>query len=96
MSNDSDVYLRVVLKSIDTINDSLPVALRLPGKPESVLIGDDGIYDSLSLINLLVEIEMLLQTLGHEVLLLDEDLITNSNGPFATVQSLADYICKRI
>ena len=52
MSNDSDVYLRVVLKSIDTINDSLPVALRLPGKPESVLIGDDGIYDSYIFSNL--------------------------------------------
>ena len=95
-SNDTDVYFSVVIQCIEIINEGLPDNLKLPGKPESVLIGENGIYDSLSLINLLVEIETSLKELGHDILLLDEDLISDSDGPFTTVQGLVNYIHKMI
>ena len=85
-------YLDVIYKSVEIINIDLPDILKLPLNPHSVLIGDGGVYDSLSIINLLVAIEDSLNSLGEEVILLDEDLIIDSEGPYSTLYKLAKFI----
>ena len=44
-------YLDVIYKCVESINSDLPDTLMLAPEPHSVLIGDGGVYDSLSIIN---------------------------------------------
>lgn len=92
MKKDESYYLEVIYECVNAINNDLPDALALPLEPNSVLVGDGGVYDSLSIINLLIAIEESLKKLGEEVILLDEDLIMDAEGPFSTLFKLAEHI----
>ena len=92
MDKKENYYLEVIYKCVETINNDLPETLRLSPEPHSVLIGQGGVYDSLSVINLLVAIEDALNTSGEQVMLLDEDLVTDFDGPYSTLYKLAEFI----
>lgn len=85
-------YLNVIFQCVDTINADLPETMKLSRDHNSVLIGRGGVYDSLSIINLLISVEEALNNLGEEVILLDEDLITDEEGPYSTLYKLAEFI----
>lgn len=85
-------YLELIFDCVESINSDLPDAQKLSADKHSVLIGNGGVYDSLSIINLLVAVEEALNNLGEEVLLLDEDLVTDNDGPYSTLYKLADFI----
>ena len=92
MNENESYYLAVIYECVNIINSDLPDTLMLPLQPNSVLVGEGGVYDSLSIINLLVAIEESLNNLGEEVMLLDEDLVTDAEGPYSTLYKLAAYI----
>ncbi len=92
-----ELVLQAIYQTIGEINDQLPTQKRLPSAPETVLVGENGQLDSLGLINLLVILEASLETiLGRRVNVFDEALLSDPQGPMATVGSLANYIASRL
>jgi acyl carrier protein len=59
---------------------------------ETVLLGGDGLLDSLGLVNLLVDVEQALEEETGAVLTIGDDrAVSARHSPFRTVGSLADY-----
>ena len=58
----------------------------------TVLLGQDGLLDSLGLVNLLVDVEQTLEEeTGTALVIGDDRAVSASHSPFRTVGSLADY-----
>jgi len=89
--------LAVIYECIDEVNRMLPTNSKLTKTVETVLAGDGGILDSLSLINLLVSLEEALKLkFSIECFLLDESLLIDPNGPYQSVSHLSEWITSRI
>jgi len=85
--------LEAIYQTIGELNDQLPEEERLPASRDTVLMGEKGRLDSLGLINLLVGVEdRLATTLGRRVMVFDETLLADPEGPLSTVGALADHI----
>lgn len=64
-----------------------------PVDAETVLLGKSSHFDSLGLVNYIVDVEQALdEELGVAVTLADERAMSQTRSPFRTVQSLTDYI----
>ena len=60
---------------------------------DTVLYGDDGLLDSIQLVNLIVAVEQRVEEeMGFSVAIADEKAISQRNSPFRTVGTLCDYI----
>ena len=83
--------LDIIYAAIDVVNDMEEDDMPLEKSPETKLFGTDGGIDSLSLINLVVAAEKIIETeTGKTIALVQEDIMSMENNPFATVASLAD------
>ncbi len=57
------------------------------------LYGSDGVFDSVSLVTLIAEIEArLMDELNLEVVLADEKAMSQARSPFRDVDSLVNYV----
>ena len=94
---DKDAVLTVIRQCLKEINQQLPEELQVSDSPETVLVGNGGILDSLSLINLLVLLEDRAELdLGVSLSLVDEEIMTRDDGPYRTVASLAEWIASQV
>lgn len=80
---------------IDTLNVVLDVLSRhyegeIDG--ELPLFGQEGVFDSLELVDLVLDIEDALSIQGHNVTITDERAMSQKRSPFRTAQALTDYI----
>lgn len=90
---DLSIATQIVHGAVDDINEQLPPVERLEKKPDTVLSSETGGLDSLTLINLVVEVESRTeQELGRTVTLVTEDAFSLSPSPFSTIGSLAGYL----
>jgi acyl carrier protein len=65
--------------------------------PETRLIGQKAVLDSLGLVTLIVDIEDRLQSdYGMSVTLADDRAMSRATSPFLTVESLAGYISSTV
>lgn len=65
--------------------------------PTTPLFGEEGLLDSLGLVNLVVGLEQEIQDeLGYTVALADEKALSARSSPFRDVGSLAEYAFKAI
>jgi D-alanine--poly(phosphoribitol) ligase subunit 2 len=88
--------IEAIYQGIDVVNGQLSERSRLVKSTDTVLMGDGGVLDSLGLITLLVAIEDAIQSnLGTHIIVLDEDALANSSGPYNTVESLMNWISSR-
>lgn len=63
-----------------------------PVTGDTALLGDDGLLDSLGLVNLLVDVEQALEDeTGAALTIGDDRAVSARHSPFRTVGSLADY-----
>lgn len=80
---------------IERIQDLDPPGLAArPGglDDETVLLGDDGLLDSLGLVTLLADVEQgIADETGTEVILSDDRAVSARSSPFRTVGSLAGF-----
>ena len=61
------------------------------------IFGSKSIIDSLQLINLIVKIEEhIYGQLGKEIIVVDDEAIIVGNSPLQTVQSLAEFVHKKV
>ena len=64
-----------------------------PVDADTVLLGKSSHFDSLGLVNYIVDVEQALdEELGVAVTLADERAMSQTRSPFRTVQALMDYI----
>ena len=86
-----------VFAAIEELNQDLPPGSVLEPAPDTVLFGRGSRLDSLGLVNLIVAVEgALADELGVEMTLADEKAMSQSSSPFRTVDTLVDYIVKRL
>lgn len=86
----------ILYACIDSANRMLPSEEKLAKSPETVLVGEKGVLDSLALITLLVDLEDELRTkLGVEVSLIEDDLMADAQGPYSSIANLTQWIYQR-
>jgi len=84
---------RLLYEVIDGMNTELPDEARLEKSADSVLLGDSGTLDSLTLVNLIVAAEQKIEEeLGVTISLADERAMSQESSPFNTLGNLVDYI----
>lgn len=84
---------QIVFDVIDDINTQLLDEQHLEKSNETVLMGQTGRLDSLSLVNLIVSVEGAIEDeLDVSISLADEKAMSQKNSPFRTVRTLIDYI----
>ena len=93
--NRCDIVL-LIIASVEELKDQSEVALRDPVTESTVLFGREGVFDSLGLVSLIVDVEQKIEDLGISIILGDERAVSQKRSPFRTVQSLADYACQLI
>lgn len=85
--------LALIYDTVDTINRQLPPPRRLARSPRTVIVGAGGSLDSLGIVNFVLALEeRTADALGREVPLLDPDRLAAEDGPFRTIDTLADHL----
>lgn len=82
----------LVVKSVSqTLSESGEISIVV--SPETILFGEGSVIDSLTLVNVIVDIEeMLFGEYGEPYYLTDDDAVFREPSPFNSVNSLTDYI----
>lgn len=80
-------------ESIDEVNEQLPADRQIAKDEQTPLFGENGVLDSLGLVNLIVCAEQKIQErFDIAITIADEKAMSMKNSPFRTIASLADYI----
>ena len=83
----------IIFPAIDSVNRLVSDENKIEQNLQSQLNTYSGNLDSLTFINLVVELEKnIKQKLGKPIALTDEEVISATPNPFATVSTLADKI----
>lgn len=89
--------LQIVLSQVKDLNDTLPENQQFEANETTVLFGDNSNIDSLSLVSLIVDLEMIFSSdYENDILLTDDRAMTREVSPFSSVNSLVDYITEVI
>ena len=63
----------------------------------TTLFGDQGVLDSMGLVNLLTLIEEIVEDeLKQDIIIADEKAMSLNNSPFKSIEKLSDHICALI
>jgi len=83
----------VIYRAIDQVNAQLPPADRLEKTRDTVLFGREGGLDSLTLVNLIVTVEGLVEKeFGRAVPLSIAEMLFEPDSPFSSVGALGEYV----
>lgn len=94
MEPTSENFLRCIQGAIQKVNET---GAALPLEPESLLLGQDGVMSSLSLVNLMVLLEERVEeNFGVSLNLIDQDESYLPNGPFYSISSLQSYLSEKL
>jgi hypothetical protein len=87
----------LVIESVRLLAEDFDlVALQQPCV-ESALYGNDGVLDSMALVNLLADVEdAVFEQFGAAIALADEKAMSARNSPFLTIKTLAQAVLERI
>ncbi len=87
-----DRMIEMVVAMLEEVADEQEIELPSDVGPSTPLFGDEGLLDSLGLVNLVVGLEQEIQDeLGKSVSLADEKALSAKSSPFRDVDSLASY-----
>jgi len=87
--------LELVYAACDVINRDLPEDDKIVKATETILHGEGASVDSLTIINLMLEVEAQVeQASGRRVSLMNADAF--NRGDFATVDSFSRYVSKQV
>jgi acyl carrier protein len=85
-----------VIEKITEFSDDNDIELNDVGL-ETRLIGSSGVFDSMDLVNFIVELEENIEeSFDIEISLADEKAMSRRTSPFVNVKSLSTYIIERI
>jgi D-alanine--poly(phosphoribitol) ligase subunit 2 len=84
-----------VYEAIDAVNDDPSVEIKITKDPNFLLLDQASIIDSLTLVNLFVGIESLIEEqLGKTISIVNEDSFDSNEEPFKNIGNLVNYIDK--
>ncbi len=84
---------QAIYAAVEDLNQQLPADRQLDKSYETELFGRSGKLDSLGLVNLVITIEdNVAQEFGIPVTVADERAMSQTNSPFKTIGTLAEYI----
>lgn len=87
--------IELIYLAIDELNQTLAPEKRLVKARDTVLSGPMTSLDSLGMVNLVVETEQQIEeAFGVTINLADQQLMSETQNPFETVETLASYVCK--
>lgn len=88
-----EAVLKVIHESISELNLQLPPDKRIDKSPETILSGEGGKLDSLSLANFIVIAEQKLENaFRFRIDLTEDDPFSPTTGHFRTLESLTTYV----
>jgi hypothetical protein len=92
MSTQRPEIIALIVRKIREINPPALAEGHVELSGETRLFGSKGIFDSIGLVSLIVEVEQGVAELTRaQVTLADERAMSQKHSPFRNVESLADY-----
>tara|TARA_B100000886_G_scaffold335836_1_gene293617 strand:- start:444 stop:749 length:306 start_codon:yes stop_codon:yes gene_type:complete len=92
-----EFIIELIYIEIDNHNEVNPDDLQLKKSLETVFLGEGGSLDSLGLLTILVSIENSVKNnIDNNLLIIDELLFNDKDGPYNNVKSLSKYIFKKV
>lgn len=89
--------LNIIYTAIDEVNKQQPPEYVLKKEKDEFLISEESAIDSLGLITLLINIEDKIQNeFDIKLDLVEENLISEQNTPFKTLDGLAKWLEKNV
>lgn len=83
----------IVLSKLNELNDTLPPEQKFEVNENTVLFGNGSAIDSLSLVSLIVDLEMVFSAEHQmDISLTDDRAMTRKQSPFSSINHLVDYI----
>lgn len=96
MSN-KDTVIEIIYRALRNLNEELGEGERVALAVETKLFGPEASLDSLSLVSVIVDVESgILDELGREVSLTDDEAMSQPVSPFSDVNALADYVVMQL
>ena len=90
---DKNEAIEIIFNAIKDYNDEVEEKNILPLSLDLGLFGKDGRLDSLGLVNLIMCIEEKFEEhTGSSIVIADEKAMSQSNSPFRSVNTLAEYM----
>ncbi|EAJ5698867.1 hypothetical protein CG939_07490 [Campylobacter lari] len=81
---------KIIFQALNNLSDEIPELKTVNFKTQLIL-------DSLALVNLVSDLEELLsEEFNKEIILANEKMMSARNSPFKDVESLTDYIIKKL
>jgi hypothetical protein len=88
---------KLIHQTIDEINEQTPPEGRVGKTPQTIIVGPGSTLDSLGIINFLVTLEAkVAESTGRTVNLLNDDTLSDPQGPLRTVELIERFISERI
>ncbi len=92
-----DRVKKVIFSAIDMVNEQMSGDKRIEKDSGVVLFGKGGRLDSLGIINLIIAAEQKIEEeFGLTLTLANEEAMSLDRSPFKTVESMTDYILRRL
>jgi len=95
MPIDRQLVLTEVLNALHGLGEELKNESLVKSNESTALIGSKSGVDSITLVNVIVDVEEhLSSTLNLDFVLADERAMSRRHSPFRNVRALVDYICE--
>ena len=92
-----EIATKLIFEGIKDYNTQVNKKNQLPISTELELFSENGVLDSLGLVNLIMSIEEQFEDyLDTSIVIADEKAMSQKNSPFQSVQSMADYLSKEL
>jgi acyl carrier protein len=93
MNNTAEKVLDVIYQALHALNDERGPDEKIEIGLQTCLFGEDSVLDSLSLVSVIVDLEMLASDqLGTAISLTDDRAMSQTPVPFTNVAALQAYI----
>ncbi len=87
----------LVIESVQLLAEDFDLTALQQPRAESALYGNQGVLDSMALVNLIADVEdAVSEKFGVAIALADEKAMSARNSPFLTVKTLAQAVLERI
>jgi hypothetical protein len=97
----TEAAVRIVSKAIRDVNEQMTEGTPLVDHPDTLLLGEDGVIDSLAFAFFIVTIEQYaLDDLDREIVLFDDEVMEMdfdaADNPFMSIGSLTEFVSKKL
>lgn len=101
MSTTLEAAALIVSKALVDVNDQMTEGEPLVDRPDTRLLGEDGVIDSLGFAFFIVTIEQYaLDDLDKEIILFDDEVMEmdfdSVDNPFVTIGSLTEFVQRKL